>query len=254
MDIDGENIRQLTSETQGACQPDWSPNGSRLAYISPCAGAQERYDGASIFILNLENNRTDLISTLATGDYDPAWSPDGSRLAFTSLQTGKPQVFIYEFESGTAHILMNRSTVNRMPAWSPDNEQIVFVSPSPVNNQPILFIVDASGVNEPHALTAQAEGRMLRPAWSPDGDLIRFDPGNSGILGGRLLSGSLDRPMDTTLSLAENLAFSPDGDWIIFDGKQVSSGLEIYVIQRDGSGLTALTDDAAGDYQPAWRP
>ena len=54
-------------------------------------------DGSSIFVLTLATGRSDLISTLATGDYDPAWSPDGSQLAFTSLQTGKPQIFIYAF-------------------------------------------------------------------------------------------------------------------------------------------------------------
>ncbi len=254
MNADGSNVSQLTTEIQGACQPEWSPDGTRLAYISPCGGMQERYDGASIFILNLENNRTDLISTLATGDYDPAWSPNGSRLAFTSLQTGKPQIFIYDFDSRTANILMNRSTVNRMPAWSPDGEQIVFVSPSPVNNLPILFIVDAGGQSEPRAITGQADGRMLRPAWSPEGNLVLYDLGNGGILGGRLLTGSLDVPVDTSLSLAENPAFSPDAGWIVFNGAQSGSDLDIYLMLRTGARLTDLTDDPSDDYQPAWRP
>jgi eukaryotic-like serine/threonine-protein kinase len=254
MNADGSNVSQLTSETQGACQPEWSPNGNRLAYISPCGGLQERYDGASIFILNLNNGRTDLISTLATGDYDPAWSPDGDHLAFTSLQTGKPQIFIYEFDNDTSHILMNRSTVNRMPAWSPDGEQIVFVSPSPVNNQPILFIVDSSGQNEPRAVTAQANGRMLRPTWSPEGNLIRFDLGNGGVLGGHLLLGNQDVPLDTSLSLAENPSFSPDANWIVFNGVQSGSGLNIYLIPHNDVQLTALTDDLTDNYQPAWRP
>ena len=88
---DGSGLRALTNEVEGACQPAWSPDGAQLAYISPCPSLQERYDGASIFVLTLSTGRSDLISTLATGDYDPAWSPDGSRLAFTSLQTGKPK-------------------------------------------------------------------------------------------------------------------------------------------------------------------
>lgn len=254
MDADGNNITQLTSETQGACQPEWSPDGNRLAYISPCGGMQERYDGASIFILNLENNRTDLISTLATGDYDPAWSPDGSRLAFTSLQTGKPQIFIYEFDTRIFRILMNRSTINRMPAWSPDGERLVFVSPSPVDNQPILFMVDAGGQGEPRAVTGQPNERMLRPAWSPEGSLILFDLGSGGILGGRLLTGSQEVPVNTSLALAENPAFSPDANWIVFDGAQSGSGLDIYLMLRTGAWLTPLTDDPADSYQPAWRP
>lgn len=254
MNTDGSEVRPLTHEAEGACQPEWSPNGLSLAYISPCSGLQERYEGSSIFILNLENGRINLISTFATGDYDPAWSPDGTRLAFTSLQTGKPQIFIYELVDGTAHRLMNRTTINRMPAWSPDGSQIVFVSPSPVTNKPILFLVDAAGQGDPRIILGQNYSEAYHPAWSQDGDLILFDLGKEPILGGRQLSTGQDMPIPTSLTIAQNPAFSPDGSWIVFEGVGREPGLEIFRMLNTGEGLTVLTDDAADDYQPAWRP
>ena len=254
MNADGSDAQPLTAEAEGACQPEWSPDGLSLAYISPCSGLQERYDGASIFILNLETGRSDLISTFATGDYDPAWSPDGTRLAFTSLQTGKPQIFIYEFADGIAHRLMNRTTANRMPAWSPDGTQIVFVSPSPVTVKPILYVVDSNGLEEPRAILGQNFSEAYRPTWSPDGDLILFDLGKKPVLGGRQLSASQDVPVTTSLTVAENPAFSPDASWIVFNGAGQEPGLDIYLMLRTGARLTALTDDPADDYQPAWRP
>ncbi|MCB2214187.1 serine/threonine-protein kinase [bacterium] len=254
MKADGSDVQQLTTEMGGACQPAWAPDGLSLAYISPCDGPKERYDRASLFVLNLETGRSDLISTLATGDYDPAWSPDGTTLAFTSLQTGKPQIFVYDLDSGETRNLMNRSTISRMPAWSPDGSQLLFVSPSPVTNRPVLFTVDADGTGEPRAVLAQNAQTSLRPAWSPEGNLVLFDLGKEGELGGRLLGANQDVPVDTGLALAQNPAFSPDADWILCDGREAGADLEIYIMMRSGARLTALTDNEGDDYQPAWRP
>ena len=248
---DGTGLSPLTNEPEGACQPEWSPDGTQLAYISPCAGLQERYDGSSIFILTLASGRRDLISTLATGDYDPAWSPDGGKLVFTSLQTGKPQLFIYSFESGITENLMNRSTISRMPAWSPDGSQIVFVSPSSVTNQPILFQVDAEGQNQPLAVLGQSYDRALRPIWSAPENLILFEAG-SGLLGQLARTGGQSDPLDTGLEIALTPAVSPDGQVIAFAGANSGEPLEIYLLQN--GEISALTSDPAPDYQPAWRP
>jgi Tol biopolymer transport system component len=254
LSVDGSIVEQLTFESEGACQPDWSPDGRDLAFISPCSGRKERYDSASIFVLHLESGVTDLISTLATGDYDPDWSPDGTKLAFTSLQTGKPQVFIYSFETRSSEILMNRSTVSRMPEWSPDGSQILFVSPSPVNNRPTLFVVDAAGQEEPKAVQGPNWSEAYRPAWSPQGDLIFFDLGTQSMLGGRLPSSNQDVPLNTALSFPESPAFSADAQWLVCDGVLDIPGRDIFIMTRTGVRLTRLTDDPAEDYQPAWRP
>ena len=57
-----------------------------------------------------------------------------------------------------------------MPVWSPDGSQIVFVAPSPMTNQPILFLVDAAGQREPQAILGQDYDRAL-PA--PPGPRLR---------------------------------------------------------------------------------
>ena len=251
---DGSGLQALTHAAEGACQPEWSPDGKQLAYISPCSGLQERYDGSSIFVLTLATGRSDLISTLATGDYDPAWSPDGSQLAFTSLQTGKPQIFIYTFDSGQTQNLMNRSTISRMPAWSPDGSQIVFVAPSPMTNQPILFLVDAAGQREPQAILGQDYDRALRPVWSAAKDLILFDLGSGGLIGRIARSGGANTPLETGLPLALTLAVSPDGAAIALAGARENEALDIYLLPLEGGEGIALTSDPAADYQPVWRP
>lgn len=250
---DGSGLRALTSEAEGACQPAWSPDGAQLAYISPCPGLQERYDGASIFVLTLSTGRSDLISSLATGDYDPAWSPDGGLLAFTSLQTGKPQIFIYSFESGQATILMNRSIINRMPAWFADGSQIVYVAPSPVNSRPILYRVDANGVNDPVPVLGQSDTAALRPVWAADSGLILFESAG-GQIGQVSLSGGLQSPLETGLARALTITVSPDGSQLALAGSTGSDTLDIYLFSNEDGTLTPLTTNPAANYSPAWRP
>jgi serine/threonine protein kinase len=249
-----EAVEQLTFEAEGACQPDWSPDGRDLAFISPCSGRKDRYDNASIFVLHLETGVTDLISTLATGDYDPDWSPDGTRLAFTSLQTGKPQIFLYDLASRTSEILMDRATISRMPEWSPDGTQILFISPSPVDNRPTLFVVDAAGEENPKGVQGPNWPEAYRPAWSPQGDLIVFDLGTQSLIGGRLLSSNQDVPINTAINFPESLAFSSDSQWLVCDGVLDRPGRDIFLMTRTGVRLTRLTEDPAEEYQPAWRP
>ncbi len=254
INLDGSELVQVSSITEGACQPEWSPDGSLLAYISPCHGNFEVYEGASIYVVNIETGETNQISILGSGDYDPAWSPDGGQIAFTSLQTGRPQIFIYDFESGEAQRLMNNTMVNRMPAWAPDGSQIVFVTPNPDNNRPTLFIVDSLGEENAKTILGSAFRETFRPAWSPTGDMIIFDLGENGQIGSKQLQTNQYATIDTPLDMLENPGFSPDGSWLVFNGTLDSPGQDIFIMFRSGEGLKRLTDNPAHDYQPAWRP
>ncbi|MCK4742088.1 MAG: FHA domain-containing protein, partial [Anaerolineales bacterium] len=98
INVDGSEEHQLTDLAAGACQPAWSPDGTQLAYTSPCNGNSEEYQGSSVFVMNVDplgvpSEPSLLMVTVGGGDYDPDWSHDGLRLAFTSWRTGRPQIF-----------------------------------------------------------------------------------------------------------------------------------------------------------------
>lgn len=57
-----------------------------------------------------------------------------------------------------------------------------------------------------------------------------------------------------TGTFAQHPAPSPDGSRIAFTGRDAGGSLDVYVVARDGSGLTRLTTSAATDDQPAWSP
>jgi serine/threonine protein kinase len=250
---DGSGLTRLTSEPEGACQPAWSPDGTRLVYISPCQGRTERYAGATLIVLDLATKRTDVISQFRTGDYDPDWSPDGSKIAFTSLQTGRPQVHIYEVATRAITRLMNRATESRQPAWSSDGTQIAFVAPHPTTNHPQVWLVASRGIGEPRLLKEGVWNIMLHPAWRPGGNTVIFDLGTGNGLATFAIGGEIMNLL-LTISEPETPAYSSNfGAWIAFTGKGSSRDYELYVMQGD-LGALVLASDPAEDYQPAWKP
>ncbi|MDX1438217.1 MAG: protein kinase, partial [Anaerolineales bacterium] len=116
--LDGTNLEQITDIQEGACQPNWSPNGLELVFISPCGGHQEGYNNASLFIIKADGTDLRPLPTILGGDYDPAWSPNGDVIAFTSLRReGRPQVFFLNLEDLSVEPLTDEITNDFMPSW-----------------------------------------------------------------------------------------------------------------------------------------
>ena len=75
--IDGNDHRPLYSGLNSIRSPRWSPNGSKLAYISNDTGSQQ------IHVRWMDDGETAVISQLQQSPSSLSWSPDGKWLAFT---------------------------------------------------------------------------------------------------------------------------------------------------------------------------
>ena len=139
--------------------PSWSPDGARLAYISP-RGLEviPALGGAS--------------RLLATQSRDPkhgwaAWSPDGNTIAYTSADT----IYLRDLQADAPKPLLQTESPHS-PVWSPDGKWIAYVSGNPLypetaNLAPSsIWVVRVSG-GAPIRIT---EDRPLHasPVWLPD--------------------------------------------------------------------------------------
>lgn len=166
-------------------------------------------------------------------DTQPMWSPDGTKLAFLHRAEGRFELLVYDVASGLISRIAGRGFDVDSPAWSPDGQRIAFVSGND------LFISMTDGV-EPIRLTKGAF-----PAWSPDGSRIAFERGGSVWVIGA------DGAHETALAPGALPAWSPDGAKLAF----IDDGLQLSVMNQDGTGLTRLTDARFDDIgPPMWSP
>lgn len=270
VNADGTGLRPLTNEQDGACQPDWAPDGSRLVYVSPCPGRQDQYPNSSLFVINADGSgRTPLPTTLG-GDFEPAWSPDGNRIAFTSLRDGFMQIYLLNLENNQVTQLTDArafgtGTYARQPAWNPFGTQLVYVLRRTGTTQ--IWLMTDSPITVPNKPNEQliASGSVTNdflPIWSPDGDVIVFNQTNLDASTPASLfriryEDRLTRQavrVDIPAPIVD-VAFSTDGFWFAFESKVTeSTNHDIFISTVNGANRKQLTTDPATDFDPAWRP
>jgi Tol biopolymer transport system component len=78
-DLTTGDARPLT-EGGGACRPHFSPDGTKIAYVSASADGK-----GDIWLMNLDGKEKKLLTERPeTWDYFPGWSPDGHFIVFSS--------------------------------------------------------------------------------------------------------------------------------------------------------------------------
>jgi serine/threonine protein kinase len=259
---DGSDMHPITNLPEGACQPSWSPDGARFVFTSPCKLNTDSYRESSLYIANADGTEITPLTTAPGGDFDPAWSPDGNRIAFTSLRDGRKEIYVLELSNSMVTRLTFSDTdeESSQPAWSPFGNQIVFVKMR-VDALQIWTMTDM-GQNQVQVVRSGQTYWDFSPVWSPDGQYILFNQRliNTGALPWMMQIRYEDRDTQAASRLKlgvvgiENLAYSPDGFWMVFEGVDELVNHDIYYMTASGATRTRLTTDPDDDFDPAWRP
>ncbi|NJN17476.1 MAG: S9 family peptidase [Oscillochloris sp.] len=72
--------RRFSSGAHNDRQPRWSPDGTRLAFVS-----HRDDERGQIYLIRTDGGEAQKLTALPNGASDPAWSPDGKQIAFLSL-------------------------------------------------------------------------------------------------------------------------------------------------------------------------
>jgi serine/threonine protein kinase/Tol biopolymer transport system component len=258
--MDGTGLTQITNFTDGACQPDWAPDGKRLVVTSPCRTRQDMYKGASLFLLNVDGSGFTPLVSVPGGDFEPAWSPDGKTIAFTSLRNHSfPHIYLYDLATNNVTRLAESSSSDRRPAWSPDGKKIAFETSRGGQGGTAIYIMDSDGSNI-QAFSNASAGYAYMPSWAPNGSIITFSRGSNYLAAEKQTSA---RAIDDDFIISETIQnvttprVSADGFWLIYGGQE-NGKADIYLMTLNGGSLTKLTgkseEEKGNNFSPVWRP
>ena len=162
---DGTGLRQLEMPKDMACgSPDWSPDGTQIAFDAWHLAKGENYADAHITIAPA--NGGELVN-LGPGCM-PSWSPDGKRLAFCRYQ---PRGVWLMNADGTGEKLIDDAAWG--VDWSPTANEIAYTCSSPGGEN--IAIVDPDTGARRTLLEAESYRSIYwNLSWAPDGKSICF--------------------------------------------------------------------------------
>jgi TolB protein len=148
--------------TQGT--PTFSPDGSRIAFVSNKDGA------ARIYLMDvpppgksLKNIKATLVTKCNKESTAPAWSPDGTKIAFCAVTQGVRQIWIYDFVKREERQLTQGPGNKENPSWAPNSLHLVFNSSDADACE--LYLINLNQTDA--AKISRGAGEKRFPSWEP---------------------------------------------------------------------------------------
>jgi len=183
--LDSTVAQQLRDGPGYDYQPDWSPDGKSVVYVS------YQKDAMELWLLELETGNSKQLTSGGAVNVEPRWSPDGKKIAWVSTQyNGRFHVFMADVSGGALQDVTRltgetKSSLPRYyysaydmeinPVWTRDGKEILFVSNrGHIQGTGGFWRMKAEPGAEARELHYEETSWKARPDSSPDGSRMVY--------------------------------------------------------------------------------
>lgn len=242
-DSDGQNAQPALRSREPIISPTWSPDSTRLAYVSfesrkPVIYVHTLSTGQRIAVANFKGNNS-----------APAWSPDGRQMAVVLTRDGLSQIYLMNADGSNVRRLIQSSGIDTEPVFSADGQTLYFTSDR--SGGPQIYKVPVAG-GEIQRVTFKGDYN-ISPAISPDGTMLAYVTRRAG----KFQIASLElgpNARETILTEGERdeaPSFAPNGKLILYATQQKGRSV-LAAVSSDGRFKQILSIVNGEVREPTW--
>jgi len=261
--LDSKEALQLTDGAGYDYQPDWSPDGKSILYVS------YQKDAMELWLLDVASGKSTQLTSGGAVNAEPRWSPDGKRIIFVSTQFNRRfHIFRADVRDGKLENVVRltgetKSDLPRYyysqydteinPVWTRDGQEILFISnKGHIHGTGGFWRMNAEPGAEAKEIHYEETNWKTRPDFSADGSRMVY----SSYLGGQWhnlwlmpANGGDAFPISYGDFDHTNVRWSPDGKLLAFISNRAFN-TEIVLTEAEGGGERTLSNEKRKWLQP----